>query len=202
MARGDVSRYTANAEQLSAVEFITHIVPSNVVAAFAGGDVLQVVLTGLAHGLPVLAVAFTIMPLGTAFLFPCVTGLLSRVISPGERGLYMGVQHTFGGVSRVIFPIAAGIGMVHQHFMLIPVMTVAENVVLASEPRRGVLLRRLESLETLARVQRVFLSRLERVEADEQPRRFENRGLAHLARVVDRMLRGLDDGGMVHRFLA
>src|SRR3954467_9402187 len=28
--------------------------------------------------------------------------------------------------------IAAGIGMVHQHFMLIPVMTVAENIVLAS----------------------------------------------------------------------
>ena len=34
-----------------------------------------------------------------------------------------------------------GIGMVHQHFMLIPVMTVAENIVLATEPRRaGVLL--------------------------------------------------------------
>ena len=33
--------------------------------------------------------------------------------------------------------IDAGIGMVHQHFMLIPVMTVAENVVLASEPRSG-----------------------------------------------------------------
>jgi general nucleoside transport system ATP-binding protein len=30
--------------------------------------------------------------------------------------------------------IAHGIGMVHQHFMLIPVMTVAENIVLASEP--------------------------------------------------------------------
>ena len=30
-----------------------------------------------------------------------------------------------------------GIGMVHQHFMLIPVMTVAENVVLAAEPRRA-----------------------------------------------------------------
>jgi general nucleoside transport system ATP-binding protein len=30
-----------------------------------------------------------------------------------------------------------GIGMVHQHFMLIPVMTVAENIVLASEPTRG-----------------------------------------------------------------
>ena len=33
--------------------------------------------------------------------------------------------------------IDRGIGMVHQHFMLIPVMTVAENVVLASEPRRA-----------------------------------------------------------------
>jgi general nucleoside transport system ATP-binding protein len=30
--------------------------------------------------------------------------------------------------------IAHGIGMVHQHFMLIPVMTVAENIVLGSEP--------------------------------------------------------------------
>jgi simple sugar transport system ATP-binding protein len=37
--------------------------------------------------------------------------------------------------------IEHGIGMVHQHFMLIPVMTVAENIVLATEPRRaGVLL--------------------------------------------------------------
>src|SRR4051794_4634316 len=33
--------------------------------------------------------------------------------------------------------IDAGIGMVHQHFMLIPVMTVAENIVLATEPTQG-----------------------------------------------------------------
>src|SRR5438105_1283383 len=37
--------------------------------------------------------------------------------------------------------IQAGIGMVHQHFMLIPVMTVAENIVLGNEPvREGLLL--------------------------------------------------------------
>ena len=37
--------------------------------------------------------------------------------------------------------IENGVGMVHQHFMLIPVMTVAENIVLATEPvRNGVLL--------------------------------------------------------------
>ena len=29
-----------------------------------------------------------------------------------------------------------GIGMVHQHFMLVPSMTVAENMVLGMEPRK------------------------------------------------------------------
>ena len=33
--------------------------------------------------------------------------------------------------------IRAGVGMVHQHFMLVPTLTVAENVVLGNEPRRG-----------------------------------------------------------------
>jgi ABC-type uncharacterized transport system ATPase subunit len=33
--------------------------------------------------------------------------------------------------------IDRGVGMVHQHFMLIPVMTVAENIVLATEPTKG-----------------------------------------------------------------
>src|SRR4051794_27524979 len=36
--------------------------------------------------------------------------------------------------------IEAGIGMVHQHFMLIPVMTVAENIVLGTEPVQAGLL--------------------------------------------------------------
>jgi general nucleoside transport system ATP-binding protein len=36
--------------------------------------------------------------------------------------------------------IDLGIGMVHQHFMLVPVMTVTENIVLGQEPVRGALL--------------------------------------------------------------
>jgi simple sugar transport system ATP-binding protein len=36
--------------------------------------------------------------------------------------------------------IRSGIGMVHQHFMLVPVMTVTENIVLAAEPTKGGLL--------------------------------------------------------------
>jgi multidrug resistance protein len=57
--------------------------------------------------------AFTLMPLGTAFVFPCVTSLLSRVVPANERGLQMGVQQTYGGISRVAFPIGAGLLVDH-----------------------------------------------------------------------------------------
>ena len=49
--------------------------------------------------------------------------------------------------------IAAGIGIVHQHFMLVPTLTVAENLVLGCEPtRNGVLdyTRAAESVRTLS----------------------------------------------------
>lgn len=55
-----------------------------------------------------LALTVALVPLGTAFTFPCITALLSRVISRHERGLYMGVQQTFGGVARVVGPLWAG----------------------------------------------------------------------------------------------
>ena len=70
-------------------------------------------LVATVHSYLTLAVALTLMPLGTAFVFPCVTAMLSRVVPKRHRGLYMGVQHTFGGVSRVVFPLAAGIAMDH-----------------------------------------------------------------------------------------
>ncbi|HUR92869.1 MAG TPA: MFS transporter, partial [Gemmatimonadaceae bacterium] len=56
----------------------------------------------------VLALSIALVPLGTAFTFPCVTSLLSRLIPSNERGLYMGVQQTFGGLARVIVPLWAG----------------------------------------------------------------------------------------------
>jgi general nucleoside transport system ATP-binding protein len=75
--------------------------------------------------------------------------------------------------------IEHGIGMVHQHFMLIPVMTVAENIVLATEPRTaGVFLdydtavRRVRDLSSAfnfaidpdARVESITVGQQQRVE--------------------------------------
>ncbi|MFN2499528.1 MAG: MFS transporter [Pyrinomonadaceae bacterium] len=62
----------------------------------------------LSRNLGMLAIAVALIPLGTAFTFPCVTALLSRVISQRERGLYMGLQQTYGGISRIIAPLFFG----------------------------------------------------------------------------------------------
>jgi MFS family permease len=62
----------------------------------------------LSRNLWMLAITVALIPLGTAFTFPCVTAMLSRVISPRERGLYMGMQQTYGGVARVIAPLFFG----------------------------------------------------------------------------------------------
>ena len=78
-------------------------------AAFAHrpGGLLPISAVAVLPFLP-LALAVALIPLGTAFTFPCVTALLSRVIPSSERGLYMGVQQTFGGSARVLVPIFAG----------------------------------------------------------------------------------------------
>ncbi|HKY97405.1 MAG TPA: MFS transporter [Gemmatimonadaceae bacterium] len=66
------------------------------------------------HSYVLLALTIALVPLGTAFTFPCVTSLLSRVIPSSERGLYMGVQQTYGGLSRVVVPLWAGFS--YDHF--------------------------------------------------------------------------------------
>ena len=81
---------------------------------------------------PILLTSLTLMPLGTACLFPCITSILSRVVRRRDRGLYMSVQHTFGGVSRVAFPVGAGIAM--DQFGLGVPFVIAAVLVLATFP--------------------------------------------------------------------
>ena len=65
--------------------------------------------------------------------------ILYGLYTPDEGEILLRGERIELGSTRAA--IEHGIGMVHQHFMLIPVMTVAENIVLATEPRHaGVLL--------------------------------------------------------------
>jgi aerobic C4-dicarboxylate transport protein len=56
MQLGDVSKYTTAGAQQSTLEFLLHIVPSNVVAAFASGELLPVVFFSVLFGVALTAV--------------------------------------------------------------------------------------------------------------------------------------------------
>jgi simple sugar transport system ATP-binding protein len=64
--------------------------------------------------------------------------ILAGLVRPdaGEVRLY-GERITGASAQEAI---GRGIGMVHQHFMLVPELTVVENVILGREPRRGLFL--------------------------------------------------------------
>ena len=69
--------------------------------------------------------------------------ILYGLTTPDEGEIIVNGQKV--EIASPLDAIALGIGMVHQHFMLVPVMTVAENIVLAVEPTKGPTLDRAEA---------------------------------------------------------
>jgi MFS family permease len=69
---------------------------------------LGLFLLPLAPTILIFCLVSPLLYFGTAFTFPGVTSLLSRVIGVGDRGVYMGVQQSFGRVSTVVFQLLCG----------------------------------------------------------------------------------------------
>jgi len=84
LGKSDISTYVTAGKSMSFADFVTHIVPSSVVDAFAKGDMLQVVFVAVLFGI---ALAFV-----------------------GEDG--RAVTHLFEALSRVFFRIVAIVMMV------------------------------------------------------------------------------------------
>lgn len=70
---------------------------------------LGFVLIPLTATIPQLALASLFIPVGTALLFPATTSLVSGCVPRKETGQVLGVQQSFGGLSRLIGPLWAGI---------------------------------------------------------------------------------------------
>jgi MFS family permease len=91
---------------LVSMPFVHRFIDAHALGRALNGEI-PVTFKVVVSFIPILA-AVALIPLGTAFTFPCVTALLSRVIPANERGLWMGLQQTFGGTARVVFPLLAG----------------------------------------------------------------------------------------------
>ena len=91
------------------------------------------------HSIVLLAPVIALIPIGTACLFPSVTALVTQKAPDDERGQVLGVQQTFGGVSRVIAPIWAtaafqGLGTGVPFFIAAGVVTGATMLAFRVKP--------------------------------------------------------------------
>ena len=76
--------------------------------------------------------------------------VLYGLLQPDEGTIFIdGVPHVHANPKEAI---AAGIGMVHQHFMLVEVFTVAENLVLGREDSKAGLLNMSQARRTVRRL--------------------------------------------------
>jgi aerobic C4-dicarboxylate transport protein len=101
MPHADLSKYTDAGSALTFVDFVTHIIPSSVVGAFAAGDVLQVVFFSLLCG-------FALSSMGAAShsitngleklsaLFFRITAMIMRVAPIGAFGAMAYTVGNFG----------------------------------------------------------------------------------------------------------
>jgi aerobic C4-dicarboxylate transport protein len=89
LATGDISRYATAGKEMNWVDFVTHIVPSSVVGAFAEGEILQVVFFSVIFGVALASMGRAARP---------VTRMLERL---------MLVFFRIVGIVMVVAPIGA-----------------------------------------------------------------------------------------------
>ena len=101
LAKGDISKYTEAGKALTFIDFVTHIVPSSVVGAFASGDVLQVVFFAVLFGVSLAFTGEQGQPI-TAWLdrlshvFFRIVALVMKVAPIGAFGAMAYTVGTFG----------------------------------------------------------------------------------------------------------
>jgi aerobic C4-dicarboxylate transport protein len=108
IAAGDASSYTAQSKSLTFTEFLTHIVPSSAVEAFAQGDILQIVFFSVLFGVALTALGESGRPLAavldtTLHVFFRIVALVMKVAPIGAFGAMAFTVGNFG--LRTLLPL-------------------------------------------------------------------------------------------------
>jgi len=108
IAAGDASSYTAQSKSLTFTEFLTHIVPSSAVEAFAQGDILQIVFFSVLFGVALTALGENGRPLAavldtTLQVFFRIVALVMKVAPIGAFGAMAFTVGNFG--LRTLLPL-------------------------------------------------------------------------------------------------
>ncbi|HET9003060.1 MAG TPA: C4-dicarboxylate transporter DctA [Gemmatimonadaceae bacterium] len=116
LAGGDISQYTTAAKQLNFVDFVTRIVPSSIIGAFANGDILQIVFFSLLFGVALSGLGESGRPVTAGLeklsqVFFRITAIVMRVAPLGAFGAMAYTIGKFG--VRALLPLAHLMGGVY-----------------------------------------------------------------------------------------
>ena len=108
LAAGDVSSFASQGQSLTFVEFLTHVVPTSAVDAFAQGDVLQIVFFSVLFGVALSTVGPAGQPVaafleGALQVFFRIVGLVMKVAPIGAFGAMAFTVGNFG--LRTLLPL-------------------------------------------------------------------------------------------------
>jgi aerobic C4-dicarboxylate transport protein len=109
IAGGDISRYTTQAQQMTFVDFVTHIVPANMLEAFVRGEMLQVVFVAVLFGVALSALGEMAKPALTVFevLSKALFKIVGLIMIVAPIGAFGAMAYTVGNFGlRTLIPLA------------------------------------------------------------------------------------------------
>lgn len=109
LAGAEITQYTTAAKELNFVDFVTHIVPSSIMGAFANGDILQIVFFSLLFGVALSGLGEAGRPLTVileklSHVFFRITAIIMRVAPLGAFGAMAFTIGKYG--VRALLPLA------------------------------------------------------------------------------------------------
>ena len=108
LASGDISRYTTQAEQMTFVDFVTHIVPANMLEAFVRGEMLQVVFVAVLFGVALSALGDLARPALNVFevLSKALFKIVGIIMIVAPIGAFGAMAYTIGNFGlRTLVPL-------------------------------------------------------------------------------------------------
>ena len=108
LAKGDIAKYAEAGKEMRWVDFLTHVVPSSVVDAFAKGDVLQIVFFAVLFGVALAGLGATARPLVEILekLAQVMFRIVAIVMVVAPIGAFGAMAYTIGNFGlRTLIPL-------------------------------------------------------------------------------------------------
>jgi aerobic C4-dicarboxylate transport protein len=108
LAGGDISRYTSQAQHMTFVDFVTHIVPANMLEPFVTGEMLQVVFVAVLFGVALSALGEMARPALNVFeiLSRALFRIVGIIMIVAPIGAFGAMAYTVGNFGlRTLIPL-------------------------------------------------------------------------------------------------